>query len=903
MTRIIACPPGEVDCAPAYNGRMKNPEPVTIRLTDYQPPAFLIPEVRLDFELLEACTEVRAQLTLQRNPAGPGGDAALELQGDGLSLVSVALDGRTLTPGEFEASGDRLRIFNVPESFTLETVVRIQPESNTQLMGLYASADGYFTQCEAEGFRRITYFLDRPDVMSRYTTTLHADRARFPVLLSNGNQTGAGVEEGNRHWARWEDPFPKPAYLFALVAGRLDLLEDTFRTCSGRDVKLCLYVEPGRLDQCAFALEALKSAIRWDEEVFGLELDLDQYMIVAVGDFNMGAMENKGLNIFNTKYVLARPDTATDVDFDGIEAVVGHEYFHNWSGNRVTCRDWFQLSLKEGFTVYRDQEFSSDVGSRAVKRIDEVRRLRSLQFPEDAGPTAHPVRPDSYVEISNFYTVTIYEKGAEVVRLYETILGRDMFRKGTDLYFARHDGQAATCDDFLAAMAEVSGRDLTQFSRWYGQAGTPAVTSSGQYDAEQATYTLTLTQTMPPTPGQPDKLPMVIPVTTALLGKDGRRVPLIVDGKPAGDEVVLELDAATRTFVFGGVGDRPVPSLLRGFSAPVKLTTDDNEASLRFRLAYDDDPFNRVEAGQELYLRELELGVDGVHEGREPWPPSPELIEALKTALASSLLPGADHALLALALSLPGLDVVGDRLGWADYTAAHRVREGLVTTLARAMAPLLAEVDAALSRELDGRPYAFEPRAVGLRSLRNLIVSWRSRLDEEHAYAHLQRASCMTDVQTALALVALSRGPRREAAFADFYARWRGEALMIDKWFTLQAQSTRAGAIDDVTGLLSHEAFSLKNPNRARALVSAFAMGNPLHFHDASGRGYAFLGEQVRALDAFNPQIAARFLTPLTRWRRQDAPRQEQMKSELRRVLERPACSRDVFEIASKALA
>ncbi|MBM4281733.1 MAG: aminopeptidase N [Deltaproteobacteria bacterium] len=882
--------------------------PRTTHRRHYAPPPFLVDTVALDLTLDEGDTRVTATLTLRRNPSSPTKTEPLVLDGavsDAFGsgpLVAIAKDGVPLPADSYSLDADTLTIHAPGDRLVLSTTRRLSPKDNASLEGLYASGSGLFTQCEAEGFRKITWFPDRPDVLSTYTVTLRAKRSRFPVLLSNGNKQSE-LDDGEWRVATWHDPWPKPCYLFAVVAADLVARSDSFTTASGKQVTLNIWVQAHDRDQTAHCMESLKKSMAWDETRFGREYDLDVFNLVAVSDFNMGAMENKGLNIFNTKYVLARPDTATDVDFDGIEAVVGHEYFHNWSGNRVTCRDWFQLSLKEGFTVYRDQEFSSDVGSRAVKRIDEVRRLRSLQFPEDAGPTAHPVRPDSYVEISNFYTVTIYEKGAEVVRLYETILGRDMFRKGTDLYFARHDGQAATCDDFLAAMAEVSGRDLTQFSRWYGQAGTPAVTSSGQYDAEQATYTLTLTQTMPPTPGQPDKLPMVIPVTTALLGKDGRRVPLIVDGKPAGDEVVLELDAATRTFVFGGVGDRPVPSLLRGFSAPVKLTTDDNEASLRFRLAYDDDPFNRVEAGQELYLRELELGVDGVHEGREPWPPSPELIEALKTALASSLLPGADHALLALALSLPGLDVVGDRLGWADYTAAHRVREGLVTTLARAMAPLLAEVDAALSRELDGRPYAFEPRAVGLRSLRNLIVSWRSRLDEEHAYAHLQRASCMTDVQTALALVALSRGPRREAAFADFYARWRGEALMIDKWFTLQAQSTRAGAIDDVTGLLSHEAFSLKNPNRARALVSAFAMGNPLHFHDASGRGYAFLGEQVRALDAFNPQIAARFLTPLTRWRRQDAPRQEQMKSELRRVLERPACSRDVFEIASKALA
>ena len=877
---------------------------------DYAPPAFLVDTVALDFTLDDANMLVTATLSLRRNPASAHTgalvlDGALNDAGSG-ALVSIEKDGVALRDGDYALTAETLTIHAPGDRLVLKTTRKLSPKDNASLEGLYASGSGLFTQCEAEGFRRITWFPDRPDVLSTYTVTLRARRATFPVLLSNGNKTSE-VDDGEMRIATWHDPWPKPCYLFAVVAADLVARTDSFTTMSGRKVALNVWVQAHDLDQTAHCMDSLKKSMAWDETRFGREYDLDVFNLVAVSDFNMGAMENKGLNIFNTKYVLARPDTATDVDFAGIEGVVGHEYFHNWSGNRVTCRDWFQLSLKEGFTVYRDQEFSADVGSRAVKRIEEVRRLRSLQFPEDGGPTAHPVRPDSYVEISNFYTVTIYEKGAEVVRLYETILGRDTFRKGTDLYFSRHDGQAATCDDFLGAMAEVSGRDLKQFSRWYSQAGTPSVTSSGRFDAAAGTYTLTLSQTVPQTPGQAEKLPMVIPLTTTLFGNDGKRLPLVVDGKAAGDEIVLELDAPTRTFVFSGLpkdpGGKPVPSLLRGFSAPVKLTTDDDEANLLFRLAHDDDAFNRVEAGQELYLRHLELGVVRVQEKQEPLPPSSALVDAVKTALSSSLLPGADHALLALALSVPGLDVTGDRLPWADYAAAHAVRESLVTALARQLAPLLADVDAALSRELDGRPYAFEPRAVGLRSLRNLIVSWRSRLDDEHAYAHLQRAGCMTDVQTALALLAQARGARREAAFNDFYARWKGEALMIDKWFLLQAQSTRAGAIDDVTGLLSHEAFSLKNPNRARSLVSAFAMGNPLHFHDASGRGFAFLAEQVMALDAFNPQIAARFLAPLTRWRRQDPPRQELMKAQLRRILERAGCSRDVFEIAGKALA
>ena len=880
--------------------------PRTINRSDYAPPAFLVDTVALDFTLDEAATLVTATLSLRRNPASKQQgalvlDGALNDAGSG-ALVSIEKDGIALAESAYALGADTLTIHAPGDTLVLKTVRKLSPKDNASLEGLYASGSGLFTQCEAEGFRKITWFPDRPDVLSTYTVTLRARRSRFPVLLSNGNKVSE-VDDGDVRIATWHDPWPKPCYLFAVVAADLVARSDSFTTMSGKKVALNVWVQAHDLDQTAHCMDSLKKSMSWDETRFGREYDLEVFNLVAVSDFNMGAMENKGLNIFNTKYVLARPDTATDVDFAGIEGVVGHEYFHNWSGNRVTCRDWFQLSLKEGFTVYRDQEFSADVGSRAVKRVEEVRRLRSLQFPEDGGPTAHPVRPDSYVEISNFYTVTIYEKGAEVVRLYETILGRDTFRKGTDLYFSRHDGQAATCDDFLRAMSEVSGRDLTQFSRWYGQAGTPEVASVGAYDATKGTYTLTLSQVVPATPGQPEKQPMVIPVTTALLGPDGNRLPLVVDGKAAGDEVVLELDAASRSFVFSGLAEKPVPSLLRGFSAPVKLTTDDDEANLLFRLAHDDDAFNRVEAGQELYLRHLEQGVVRVQGKHEPLPPSLALVDAVKTALSSALAPGADHALLALALSVPGLDVTGDRLPWADYASAHAVREALITALAKQLSSLLADVDAAVSRELDGRAYAFEPRAVGLRSLRNLIVSWRARTDDEHAYAHLQRASCMTDVQTALASLAVARGPRREAAFNDFYARWKGEALMIDKWFLLQAQSTRPGAIDDVTGLLSHEAFSLKNPNRARSLVSAFAMGNPLHFHDASGRGFAFLAEQVMALDAFNPQIAARFLTPLTRWRRQDAPRQELMKAQLRRVLDRPGCSRDVFEIASKALA
>ncbi|MCA2978899.1 MAG: aminopeptidase N [Myxococcaceae bacterium] len=888
---------------------LRDATPKTTRLVDYSPPDFAIDSVALTFDLDAERTEVEATLSLRRlSGAGPlslHGDSDAEGSGQ---LLSIALDGQPLAEGRYALTDAGLTLQAPPDRFTLTTRRRLSPSKNKSLEGLYASGSGLFTQCEAEGFRKITWYLDRPDVMSVFTVTLRADPARFPVLLSNGNKVSERdevVDGRTRRVAVWHDPHKKPAYLFAVVAADLVARRDRFTTMSGKPVELNVWVRAHDLDQTAHCMDSLKKSMQWDEVRFGREYDLDVFNLVAVSDFNMGAMENKGLNVFNTKFVLARPDTATDVDFAGIEAVVGHEYFHNWSGNRVTCRDWFQLSLKEGFTVFRDQEFSSDVGSRAVRRIEEVRRLRSLQFPEDGGPTAHPVRPDSYVEISNFYTVTIYEKGAEVVRMYLTLLGDETFRRGTDLYFSRHDGQAVTTDDFLKCMAEVSGRDFTQFQRWYSQAGTPKVTATSTWSAEAGAWTLTLRQAVPPTPGQPEKRPMLIPVTTALLGAGGRRLPLVVNGVARGSECVLELTEAAQTFVFSGLTERPVPSLLRGFSAPVVLETDDDEAALLFRLAHDDDAFNRVEAGQELFLRHLLASVAALQGGGGPLPASPKLVGAVKTALEAARMPGADPSLLALALSVPGLDVIGDRLPWADYGSAQVAREHLVTELATQLSGLVGEVDALLSRSLDGAAYRFTPEDVGRRSLRNLLVAWRARLPggEAHAQAHLERASCMTDTQAALALLSNTTGPARDRAFADFYARWKGEALMVDKWFALQATSTRPQALDDVLALVKHEAFTLENPNRARSVIAALGMSNPLRFHEASGRGYVFLADVVRTLDGFNPQIAARMLTPLTRWRRQDAPRQALMKRELQRVLDREGCSKDVYEIASKSLA
>ncbi len=889
---------------------MKDATPKTIRLSEYTPPQFTIEKVSLTFELAVDHTEVEAELVVARLGNGNGPlvlDGAPDADGSG-QLLSISVDGQPLAESAYALDEASLTIHQPRDRFTLLTRRRLTPGKNKSLEGLYASGSGLFTQCEAEGFRKITWYLDRPDVMSVFTVTLRADAERFPVLLSNGNKVSERDEVVNgkkRRVAVWHDPHKKPAYLFAVVAANLVARSDAFTTMSGKRVALNVWVQPHDLDQTAHCMDSLIKSMKWDETRFGREYDLDVFNLVAVSDFNMGAMENTGLNIFNTKFVLARPDTATDVDFAGIEGVVGHEYFHNWSGNRVTCRDWFQLSLKEGFTVFRDQEFSSDVGSRAVRRIEEVRRLRSLQFPEDQGPTAHPVRPDSYVEISNFYTVTIYEKGSEVVRMYLTLLGEALFRKGTDLYFSRHDGQAVTTDDFLACMAEASGRDFGQFSRWYSQAGTPRVTARGSWNAAAGTWTLTLSQTTPATPGQSEKKPLLIPLVTALLGAKGQRLPLVVDGVARGSECVLELSAPEQRFVFSGLAEKPVPSLLRGFSAPIILETDDDEAALLFRLAHDDDAFNRVEAGQELFLRHLLSSVESIQQKRGPVPPKPALLDAVKTALSTALTPAADPSLLALALSVPGLDVLGDRLSWADYTSAFEAREHLVTAVASALAPLMNELDAVLSKSLDGAPYRFTPEDVGRRSLRNALVAYRSRLPngEPLLLHHLARASSMTDTQAALGLLANTAGAARDRAFADFYAKWKGEALMVDKWFALQSASCRPQALEDIFALVKHEAFTLENPNRVRSVIATLGMANPLRFHEASGRAYTFLADQIRTIDAFNPQIAARMMTPLTRWKRQDPPRQALMKKELQRILDREGCSKDVYEIATKSLA
>ena len=880
---------------------MRDPTPVTIHLKDYTPPAFLIATIDLDVDIQDEFARVRAKLAVKRNPAAKDRRAPLVLDGDEVELESVAIDGRTLAAAEYTLDDEHLTIAGVPDAFTLDTVVRIDPRKNTKLMGLYASKDGYFTQCEAEGFRRITFFIDRPDVMARYTTTIHADRAGYPVLLSNGNQLARGDDPGGRHWVRWEDPFPKPSYLFAMVAAKLDKLEDTFVTRSGRRATLQVWVEPGKLDQCAWAMQALKKSMKWDEDTFGLELDLDCYMIVAVGDFNMGAMENKGLNIFNTKYVLARPDIATDGDFLNIDRVVAHEYFHNWTGNRVTCRDWFQLSLKEGLTVFRDQEFGADTYSRPVTRIQEVRGVRAAQFPEDAGPMAHPVRPQSYMEISNFYTATVYEKGAEVVRMIHTLIGARAFRRGMDVYFRRHDGQAVTCDEFVDAMAEGSGFDFGQFKRWYDQAGTPRLDVTGDYDATANRYSLTVKQWTPPTPGQPEKLPLHIPLAVGLIAPDGAEIPLQLEGEPApaGTDRVLSVKRAEERFVFANVPAKPVPSLLRRFSAPVILSFAYTEAELTHLMANDADAFNRWEAGQRLATGILLRGIEAHRAGKPV-----DLPRAFVDAFARVLRDGPqDPAFAAEALGLPSETYLAEQMDVVDPDAIHAVRTHLRRELARALRDELAGTYRSL--KISG-PYSPDAQSAGKRSLRNLALGYLMELESTDAYAlcaeQFAAADNMTDRMAALASLANSQAPARDPALERFYADWKHEPLVVDKWLAVQATSRLPDTLARVERLMHHEAFDIRNPNKVYALIRAFC-ANHVRFHAADGSGYTFGADRVLELDALNPQIAARIARAFDRWRKFDAGRQAHARAALERIRAKDGLSKDVAEVVTKALA
>jgi len=872
-----------------------------IRLADYRAPDFLIEHIELDVDLRADHALISAELQVQRNPAGAR-DAPLVLDGDELALESVVLDGRTLAPGEYAVDATSLRLEAPAQGFTVRTVSRIEPQRNTRLMGLYLSRDGYFTQCEAEGFRRITWFLDRPDVMARYTTTIHAERARCPYLLSNGNPVASGDETDGRHWARWEDPFPKPSYLFALVAARLDRLEEDFVTASGKRVRLQIYVEPGRTDEARHAMQALQQAMRWDEHRYGLELDLDHYMIVAVGDFNMGAMENKGLNIFNTRYVLARPEIATDTDYQNIDRVVAHEYFHNWTGNRVTCRDWFQLSLKEGLTVFRDQQFSEDLHSRAVSRIREVRNLRASQFPEDAGPMAHPVRPDEYVEINNFYTATVYEKGAEVVRMIHTLLGAEGFRRGMDLYFQRHDGQAVTCDDFVQAMQDAGGVDLAQFRRWYAQAGTPVLEIEDEHDPALARYTLRVRQSCAPTPGQAHKRPLHIPLALGLVGADGTDQPLRLAGEntPGATTRVLPLTAAEHEFVFEDVAERPVPSLLRGFSAPVIVHYPWRAAALAHLMAHDSDPFNRWEAGQRMALS-LMLEAVVAHGGRSALSVPQDFVSAFARVLADA---HTDPAFAAEALTLPSELYLAEQMQIIDPEAIHAVRRALVRHLAEALRP---QWRAAYDTFAVAGAYGPDPGECGRRALRNLCLAYLAETADGEGLAlaatQLERTDNMTDASAALAVLANCDGPQRDDALESFYGRWRGEALVVDKWLRVQATSRLPDTLSRVRALTRHPAFEQRNPNKVYALIGAFAMANQLHFNAADGSGYDFLAAQIETLDALNPQIAARLARAFDRWRRFDAGRRNHARAALERLRGHARLSRDTREVLDKALA
>lgn len=882
---------------------MSTPTPQPTFLKNYTPPSYRIPRVELCFDLGEETTTVEARLHLTRAPTTPVG-TPLALDGRDLDLLALELDGRPLAAERYQRDTRRLVILEPLAECELRIVTQLRPQDNAALEGLYQSNGNFCSQCEAEGFRRITYFLDRPDVMTVFTVTLSADAARYPVLLSNGNRIASGVGEDGRHWATWHDPFPKPCYLFALVAGNLACLEDHFTTASGRTVTLRIYVEPGNRGQCDHAMASLKQAMTWDEQTFGLEYDLDLYQIVAVGDFNMGAMENKGLNIFNTKYVLARPETATDADYQGILGVIGHEYFHNWTGNRVTCRDWFQLSLKEGLTVFRDQEFSADCGSRGVKRIEDVRLLRSSQFPQDAGPLAHPVRPESYIEINNFYTVTVYNKGAEVIRMLQTLLGRDGFRRGMDLYFQRHDGQAVTCDDFVAALADANGVDLTQFQRWYRQAGTPELHISEEYDPAAQTYHLTVRQSCPPTPGQPDKLPFHLPLALGLLGADGRDLPLQLAGEaaPAATTRVLELRESEHRFSFIRIPERPTPSLLRGFSAPVRLHSAESDAALGFRLAHDSDPFNRWDAGQTLATR-LILGLARARRGGgEEWARLPETFSA---AFGRILAADDDPALQAQLLTLPGETWLAEQMPVVDVDGLHAARRFVQRALAERWRVVLQALYARLGAPENGED-PLSAMAMGRRALRNVCLDYLMQLDDAPARAlcleQFYHAANMTEQLGALGPLTQSEAPERSEALAAFYARWRGEALVVDKWLSLQAASRRPETLEAVRALLKHEAFNLRNPNKTRALIGTFSQANPVRFHAVDGSGYAFLADRILELNAFNPQIAARLMTAFTRWRHYDEFRRQAMQGQLKRILAAPDLSADVYEIASKSL-
>jgi aminopeptidase N len=880
---------------------MKTDTPRPILLKDYRPPSYLIASVNLDVTLHQTRTRVRSRLKLRPNPdiAKPG---PLRLDGELLELESIKLDGRPLTVRDYTVGEKELIVLAPPKgAFELETVTYCNPDANKALTGLYLSKGIYCTQCEAQGFRRITYFLDRPDVLATYTVRIEADREEAPVLLANGNPVERGtLAGGKRHYAVWRDPHPKPAYLFALVGGNLASIASDFKTASGKKVDLRIYVERGKESRCAWAMDCLKRSMTWDEERFGREYDLDVFNVVAVSDFNMGAMENKGLNIFNDALVLASPETATDFAFFNIERVIAHEYFHNWTGNRITCRDWFQLCLKEGLTVFRDQEFSADMRSAGEQRIAAVHSLKARQFPEDAGPLAHPVRPSRYIEINNFYTATVYDKGAELVRMLQTLLGRDGFRRGMDLYFERHDGEAATVEDFVACFAEVSGRDLSQFMTWYAQAGTPEVACELKYDARGETAELRLTQTQVPTPGELKKKPLHIPVRLGLLDAEGREMDLTLATGERLTDGMVELRKRSERFRFRDIKSPPIASLLRDFSAPVNLMMERSDAELAFLMAHDSDLFNRWQAAQDYAARVLTAAVAArVAQERAPSPKA--FIEALAVTLAEeSLAPGYVAELLRLPTENDLARIIGKVV---DPLAIHRARQALRKAIAtRLYEPLLETY----RRMATPGPYSPAAGPAGRRALRNVALGYlavRGRPEDVALAArHLKESRNLTDEQAALAVLADTNTPERAAALERFYKRWKGDHLVIDSWFACQATSPQAGTLAAVKKLTQHPLFSIKNPNKVRALIGQFAGANAVNFNRPDGKGYDFVADRVLELDAFNPQMAARVLSAFRGWRTLEPVRRAAAKTTLRRVAKSKPLSNDVFEIVSKML-
>jgi aminopeptidase N len=882
---------------------MSDAVPKTIYLKDYTPPAYLIEQIDLHIDLTEDITTVTSKLKLAKNAMSDDHSGRIVLDGVDLILKSVKLDNRQLGPADYTVTKDCLKINGLPDNCRLEIQTEIKPQENTSLEGLYKSSGNFCTQCEPEGFRKITYALDRPDVMSRYSTTLVADKEKYPVLLSNGNLVASGELEGGRHWVKFEDPHKKPTYLFALVAGDLVRAEKTFTTRSGREVGIRVFVQRQNAEKCEHALRSIVKAMKWDEDRFGREYDLDVFMVVAVDDFNAGAMENKGLNIFNSKYVLAKPETATDDDFESIEAVIGHEYFHNWSGNRVTCRDWFQLSLKEGFTVFRDQQFTAEMTSLAVKRIKDVNVLRTYQFREDAGPLVHPVRPASYVEINNFYTLTVYNKGAEVVRMVYNLLGEPTFRKGCDLYFDRYDGQAVTTDDFIQAMQEASRVDLSQFKLWYSQAGTPELKIDEKYDERNKSYSLTIAQTCPVTADQSqEKMPFHIPFAMGLMDREGNDLQLKQAGETETSPTktrVLELRRKAETFNFVDVPSRPVLSALRGFSAPVRLLIEHSDEDLAFLMANDSDEFNRWDAAQRLATRIIERVVNASRRS-EMMEVAPGLIAAIRKTLIDDRL---DKRLIVQAISLPSETYLAEQADIIDPQIIHEARLFVLRTIA---AELKDDFLSLYHANIDEGPYTIDGKSIGERKLKNACLGYLMGLDDEQSrkicLSQFKQANNMTDEIAALVCLANSESQQRTSALDEFYNKWQTEPLVIDKWFAIQATSRLENTFENVARLREHPDFNIKNPNRVRSLVGAFSQANLANFHDPSGRGYQFLTENVIEIDRFNPQVAARLLTPLSQWRKFEPERRSLMKSQLERIRANAKVSKNVLEIVSKSL-